>query len=69
MSVLIGIGLAGWSLIAAVVAVVLGRMIRGRDQQVPRPDVAARIPAPRPQPVAESTDGSPLSERGRTQGV
>lgn len=69
MSVLIAIGVAAWSLIAAVVAVVLGRMIHRRDQQVPRPDVAARIPAPRPQPVDESTDGSRVGERGRAQGV
>lgn len=69
MSVLIAIGLAAWSLVAAAVAVVLGRMIRRRDEQVPRPDLAGRIPAPRPQPVAESTDGARLGDRGRAQGV
>lgn len=67
MSVLIAIGVAAWSLVAAVVAVVLGRMIRRRDRQVP--DVAARVPAPRPRPVAESTDGSRVGEHGRAQGV
>ena len=69
MSVLIAIGVGAWSLIAAVVAVVLGRMIRRRDQQVPRPEVAARVPTPRPRPVTEPTDGSRVGEHGRAQGV
>lgn len=36
---------AGWLLLIGVVALTIGRVIRNRDRQVPRP--AVHVPAPR----------------------
>jgi hypothetical protein len=54
-TVWVGLGVAAWLCLAVVVALWIGRMIRRRDEQVPRP--APRAPQPRgPRRSREAVD-------------
>lgn len=56
------IGVAAWIVVAVIVVVLLGRMIRARDAQVPRgpaEPVVPRPPAPVDEPSEEPPAGSP----------
>ena len=62
------VGVAAWMVVAAVVGVLIGRMIRQRDRQVP--EGSARRPAPGPPSGAVGSDGSrlpPVAGRGRSR--
>jgi hypothetical protein len=59
------VGVAAWMVVAAVVGVLIGRMIRQRDRQVP-----AREPAPGAPTRVIGSDGSrlpPAVGRGRSR--
>ena len=43
----VAVALAAWVVVAAVVGILLGRMIRQRDRQVPLDDGAEAVPPPR----------------------
>ena len=59
----IGVGLAVWSTLALVLALLIGRVVRARDEQLPRADQPATTNLP-PHPLPpDQADG--LDERGR----
>lgn len=60
------IGVAAWVAASGVVAVLVGRMVRARDAQVPRD--APRAPRPRPESEAEAPADVPGGERPRSNG-
>ncbi|ODT96938.1 MAG: hypothetical protein ABS81_30470 [Pseudonocardia sp. SCN 72-86] len=57
------IGVAAWLVASVVVVLLLGRMIRARDAQVPRGPAGPVIPQP-PKPVDEPSD-PPAGRPGR----
>ncbi len=62
------VGVAAWMVAAAVVGVLIGRMIRQRDRQVPDP--AAEQPAPGSADGVAGSDGTqlpPAVGRGRSR--
>ena len=62
------VGVAAWMVVAAVVGVLIGRMIRQRDRQVP--DRPAEEPAPGTPTRVIGSDGSrlpPAVGRGRSR--
>jgi hypothetical protein len=62
------VGVAAWMVVAAIVGVLIGRMIRQRDRQIP--DRPAEEPAPGTPARAVGSDGSrlpPAVGRGRSR--
>ncbi len=53
------IGLTVWVVVALFVGVVIGRVIRGRDRQVPR-SASEHVPTPRPADGSVAPDPSAL---------
>ncbi|MBN9109096.1 MAG: hypothetical protein J0I34_09955 [Pseudonocardia sp.] len=58
------IGVAAWIVVSVVVVLLLGRMIRARDAQVPRGPAGPVVP-PSPTPVEEAAEEPPAGRTGR----